>query len=481
MPAPTLPVTSGLALRYQVDEGLWADVAGTSPATADGAPVARWDDLSGGGHHLTQATSGNRPTLLADSGYKARPALSFDHAAAQYLSNAAYAGLQGVGAWTWFVVYEADGIGPQYLAAGHSGILAVTGDAWAGWRMGAGIYGFWDSHANPRGNCVAMTFDGGAAQADRLGLTWGRLGRTLVYGPGVLAFVGATTDSPGAGVHVGSNGVNFAANTTYDGRIFEVAGYARVLSSGELSDLADYAGATYLSRGITRVRCYGDSLTKGHPDNVGAVGSGAANYPALLAVAEPAWEVHALGLTGYMIAAIHDPGGARQDSETNTDPWAARNVTIRQGGTNNMIPFSNDMEAAPTVAETVAVVAHDQSYGYTAGVVTVPAGGAPSLTGAAAATYMARVDAYNAACRAGDTGADFLVDLAADARFSDPTDATYFNPDGIHLTAVANAAWEEIAHAAILDALPDEGEPDAGTPLTAITSPNGGVLFYYAP
>ena len=47
-----------------------------------------------------------------------KPALSFDHAAAQYLSNAAYAGLQGVGAWTWFVVYEADGIGPQYLAAG---------------------------------------------------------------------------------------------------------------------------------------------------------------------------------------------------------------------------------------------------------------------------------------------------------------------------------------------------------------------------
>jgi hypothetical protein len=40
---------------------LWADTAGTSPATDTGL-VARVDDKSGNGHNLTQATSGNRPT-----------------------------------------------------------------------------------------------------------------------------------------------------------------------------------------------------------------------------------------------------------------------------------------------------------------------------------------------------------------------------------------------------------------------------------
>lgn len=44
---------------------LWADTAGTIPATINGA-VARMDDKSGNGHHLIQATLGLRPILRAD-------------------------------------------------------------------------------------------------------------------------------------------------------------------------------------------------------------------------------------------------------------------------------------------------------------------------------------------------------------------------------------------------------------------------------
>lgn len=43
---------------------VWADTAGTIPATVNAANgVARIDDLSGNGYHLTQATSGSRPVL----------------------------------------------------------------------------------------------------------------------------------------------------------------------------------------------------------------------------------------------------------------------------------------------------------------------------------------------------------------------------------------------------------------------------------
>lgn len=40
---------------------LWKDTAGTSPVTADGDLVARIDDKSGHGYHLTQSTSSKRP------------------------------------------------------------------------------------------------------------------------------------------------------------------------------------------------------------------------------------------------------------------------------------------------------------------------------------------------------------------------------------------------------------------------------------
>jgi hypothetical protein len=44
------------------------DSAGTTPVTADGDPVGRMLDKSGNGWHLTQATSGNRPTYRTGSG-----------------------------------------------------------------------------------------------------------------------------------------------------------------------------------------------------------------------------------------------------------------------------------------------------------------------------------------------------------------------------------------------------------------------------
>tara|TARA_R110000787_G_scaffold8584_1_gene29016 strand:+ start:516 stop:1328 length:813 start_codon:yes stop_codon:yes gene_type:complete len=41
---------------------LWQDTAGTTPVTTAGDLVARMDDLSGNGNHLTQATVGQQPT-----------------------------------------------------------------------------------------------------------------------------------------------------------------------------------------------------------------------------------------------------------------------------------------------------------------------------------------------------------------------------------------------------------------------------------
>jgi len=53
---------------------MWQDTGGTTPAAAD-QTVARIDDLSGNGHHFTQATPSARPILRTDA---ALPALEYD-------------------------------------------------------------------------------------------------------------------------------------------------------------------------------------------------------------------------------------------------------------------------------------------------------------------------------------------------------------------------------------------------------------------
>jgi hypothetical protein len=53
----------GLQL-YLLDSGpFWQDSARTTGASADADPIGAWDDLSGNGRHVTQATSGKRPQL----------------------------------------------------------------------------------------------------------------------------------------------------------------------------------------------------------------------------------------------------------------------------------------------------------------------------------------------------------------------------------------------------------------------------------
>lgn len=59
-----LALLPGLVAWWRFGEiaKLWKDTAGTDPVTADADLIARVDDKSGNGYHITQATSGNRPS-----------------------------------------------------------------------------------------------------------------------------------------------------------------------------------------------------------------------------------------------------------------------------------------------------------------------------------------------------------------------------------------------------------------------------------
>lgn len=57
----------------------WQDSARTIPAMADADVAGAWDDLSGNGYHVTQATTANKPTLRFNV-INGRPSIRFDGA-----------------------------------------------------------------------------------------------------------------------------------------------------------------------------------------------------------------------------------------------------------------------------------------------------------------------------------------------------------------------------------------------------------------
>lgn len=62
--APFSPADiSGLQLWLDATTGLYDATTGGSPVTTDGSAVARWEDQSGNGYHVTQSIVNSQPTL----------------------------------------------------------------------------------------------------------------------------------------------------------------------------------------------------------------------------------------------------------------------------------------------------------------------------------------------------------------------------------------------------------------------------------
>jgi len=75
----------GLSLWLDATTGLFDATSGGNQVTADNSSVARWEDQSGNGRHITQATSGDRP-ILKTSLQNSENILRFD-GSSQYLSR----------------------------------------------------------------------------------------------------------------------------------------------------------------------------------------------------------------------------------------------------------------------------------------------------------------------------------------------------------------------------------------------------------
>lgn len=144
---------------------LWKDTAGTTPVTTAGDPVARMDDKSGNGHHLTQTSSGKRPTYQVASG---KPYLQFNGAQVLELPASGSALVPGVddvmlvvghrydtsGDGVLFARAQFGALSGRYATYRVSGTLAALFDC-----GGAGNAEFNSSDSSTTARTYTMTID----------------------------------------------------------------------------------------------------------------------------------------------------------------------------------------------------------------------------------------------------------------------------------------------------------------------------------
>lgn len=127
---------SGLALWLKADAGLYQESTFTTPAVSDGDPVGGWQDQSGNGRHLLEATSNKRLTLklaiqngrsiVRSDGVDDR--MTFTAAFAQTAPihfYAAYANTDGATGYRAFL-QRTGGTAPAFYSGGAAGSLRPT-------------------------------------------------------------------------------------------------------------------------------------------------------------------------------------------------------------------------------------------------------------------------------------------------------------------------------------------------------------------
>lgn len=90
------PASLGAALIawYKADSGVYVD-AGVTLAT-NSQTVQQWNDQSGNGYHLKQATGGNRPTFLT-AGFNSKQSVTFTVAGSTWMATTANTVAMGTG------------------------------------------------------------------------------------------------------------------------------------------------------------------------------------------------------------------------------------------------------------------------------------------------------------------------------------------------------------------------------------------------
>lgn len=419
----------------------YTDTARTTLASANGDLVAAMADRGSNGRHVSQATSGNRPTFVTVGG---KPAVKFLASASKTLASSNFFDATWHTAYTLYLVWEYHGRGgPKVMVGGNSTQLFIAGEINAGtgmrhdWFTAAGGGRSYE-HSAKNKIVACITYDGVNKRVVVRGPTGTTDNETTSAMTANLALVGNMTFgdlSQGGGF--ACNGFLFHAilykaghNSTVRGNILDH------LRSRHLAEPA--AGAAATGGGTIRLVPDGDSLTVGQGLDPSLA------WPVLLATD--------LG-GGYTITNNVAVGGqmvseASADAETQVDALFSAsntdNIVVAWMGTNDLY---YGIDAGTAYRRLRDYCLRRRYKGFKVVVCNAisreDAGGVAGFSTRRAAFNTLLTDNWTAF-------ADAYVDLYSDSRFQNAQDTTYYQTDDVHITAAAQVIVKDAIKAAVL-------------------------------
>jgi lysophospholipase L1-like esterase len=414
----------GLALWLKADAGTYQDAARTVPAVALNDPVGGWQDFSGAGNHVSQATAGKR-MLLNTSAFNGLPGVIGAAANGTYLANTGFSALASKTGATVFVVFgSAANCTPFDAGAGLQvdSLPSIPGDQFFA-TTGSFSYG---QNVDPAKvpKVLACRYDSTqSSDATRLAAWMSGSRSTLTLkGNAINASL-----QPGNGVTVGAT--NGGANQFVDGPVFEVVVYARALTDAEVAQVNGYLGAKWFSGLPSSVICGGDSLSVSYPANSIP---GQLTYPAKLGqILGPTWYVAPSGQgaeVGATTTRIAQLAGNGADAQR--QPYRPRDWYILWGGINDL---QAGVDPTTVFNNLVSITQARAGYGFKVAVCTVTS----RSDGPPPASFELNRHLLNNMIRTAaappwlfvvDIGSDPILQFAAANN-----DPTYSNGDGVHL------------------------------------------------
>ena len=197
----------------------------------------------------------------------------------------------------------------------------------------------------------------------------------------------------------------------------------------------DNATKSFITEGSSTTEGYG--VTNEYPRQLAVLFGG--NYYRqnfnLILNSGNVWTIRNVGNGGDTMTQIIAQYGSQVLPHYN--PALSVNYLTLQGGSNDI---ANGRTAEALKADVAAYVARAKNDGFRVGVCTVFH---------RVGNGTAKVNDYNSWLRAGNSGADFIIDLAAHPALGDATNLTYFQGDGVHTNNAGQNVIAEIFAASL--------------------------------
>jgi len=231
---------------------LWLNAGAGTSTTTNGAAVSSWNDQSGWGYHVTQATTANQPLYTASS-VNGQPAITFD-GANDYFSRTSYPLFAtNTSPLTVFVVFNPTDVSTQRFLL-HNPQSNCSNNLELGYHTGSSSTANWGVH-NGCGNAAVsenaattsyniMTFKALASGSSPSNVLINKNGTALTVtnnggGWAAAGNYGTTTNTVYIGGRVDQN------NSYHTGTIAEIISFNTALNTAQIKLVENYLNAKY--------------------------------------------------------------------------------------------------------------------------------------------------------------------------------------------------------------------------------------------